>query len=350
MLKGILIGLGILVLLAAAGVLQLLWVAGAFKSLEPHFAGRCTEVSGIVGPEDITIHPRTGVAYISGYDRRATLRGEPGRGAIYGYDLGARRPQPVNLTPEAESDFHPHGIFLHVDNEAGDVLYVINHAGGEHTIEVFDLVGRGLRKRTTLADPRLVSPNDLASAARDRLYITNDHAYTGGFLRAVEEYGRLPLANVVYFDGSRFSEAARRIAYANGINRSPDARTIYVASAIGRDVRVYDRDPDSGRLTLRETIPTGSGVDNIELDADGSLWIGAHPKLLRVGAHAADPAEQSPSQVLRIPASGAGGYAVEEVYLDLGDQLSASSVAAVRGDRLLIGAVYDPRFLDCRMQ
>jgi arylesterase/paraoxonase len=235
-----------------------------------------------------------------------------------------------------------------VDEGSGDVLYAINHSGGRHTIEVFDLTGGRLHKRRTLADPLLVSPNDLVAVGRDRLYITNDHGHPEGIMRTIEEFGRLPLSNVVYFNGSGFSVAAEGIAYANGINRSQDGRTLYVASPTGRAVRVYDRDPDSDRLRFVESIATGSGVDNIEVDRDGNLWIGSHPKLLQFKAHAEDPAELSPSQVLHISRDPEGRYSVSEVYLDLGDQLSASSVAAVRGNRLLIGGIFDARFLDCR--
>jgi arylesterase/paraoxonase len=144
--------------------------------------------------------------------------------------------------------------------------------------------------------------------------------------------------------------AADGIAYANGINLSPDGRTVYVASPTGLAVHVYARDPNSGSLSFVESIDAGSGVDNIEVDEDGNLWIGSHPKLLRFRAHATDPNELSPSQVLRISRGPEGSYVVSEVYLDLGDELSASSVAAVRGDRLLIGGIFDPHFLDCRLE
>ena len=70
-LRPILIGLAIAVVLAAGWLLQLLWAAGQFKTLEPHFAGSCREIGGVIGAEDITIHPRTGVAYLSAFDRRA---------------------------------------------------------------------------------------------------------------------------------------------------------------------------------------------------------------------------------------------------------------------------------------
>jgi len=39
---------------------------------------------------------------------------------------------------------------------------------------------------------------------------------------------------------------------------------------------------------------------------------------------------------------------VKEVYLNLGKEISASSVAAVYKDRMLVGAVFDPKFLDCK--
>jgi hypothetical protein len=54
--------------------------------------------------------------------------------------------------------------------------------------------------------------------------------------------------------------------------------------------------------------------------------------------------------VLRISREPEGRYVVSEVYLGLGDQLSASSVGAVRGNRLLIGGIFDPHFLDCRLE
>jgi hypothetical protein len=40
---------------------------------------------------------------------------------------------------------------------------------------------------------------------------------------------------------------------------------------------------------------------------------------------------------------------VDEVLLEAGDRLCASSVAAVRGKRLLVGGVFEPRVLDCTL-
>ncbi len=111
-------------------------------------------------------------------------------------------------------------------------------------------------------------------------------------------------------------------------------------------VAVYNRDAASGALTLQAEIDVDTGPDNIEIDANGNLWIGAHPKLLTFVAYAKDADKLSPSQALRIHRAE-GGYDVTEVFLSEGDDISGSSVAAWRQGRLLIGSVFDPHFLDC---
>ena len=93
----------------------------------------------------------------------------------------------------------------------------------------------------------------------------------------------------------------------------------------------------------------GSGVDNIEVDEEGDLWIGAHPQLLTFVQHTEDASRFAPSQVIRVGDPDADAPLVEEVFLSLGEDLSGSSVGAVHGDRLLVGSVMDEGILDCRM-
>src|SRR5690606_17778360 len=131
--------------------------------------------------------------------------------------------------------------------------------------------------------------------------------------------------NVLHYGPGGFRVALANLVFPNGINVSPDGRTLYVATVTRRSLLVYDRDPESERLALREEVAIGSGGDNIEIDERGDVWIGAHPKLLRVQAHAGDSTALSPSQVLRLWRGADGTYQVEEVYLDDGAQLSGSS-------------------------
>ena len=345
----LLVGAAVLVALVAAWIVWLLNAAGEFRTLAAHSDATCTPVTGLVGTEDLTIHPQTGVAYLSSCDFRSVLAGKSAECSLYAYDLNVPSPRPVDLLPDAEPGFRPHGISLHVAADGATTLFVINHAAGRHTIEVYDVQPQQLTHRATLADPALVSPNDLVAVTPTQVYVTNDHRHTAGAMRAVEEYLRRPWTNVVLWDGRAFREVAGGIQLANGINVSRDGRTVYVAALIGQDVRVYDRDAATGSLALRGEIPLGTGPDNIEVAQDGALWIGAHPKLLTVVRYMGGGVAHAPSQVLRVVPTRDGGD-VREVYLDAGDQLSGASVAAMRWNRLLIGAIADSKFLDCTMR
>ena len=57
----------------------------------------------------------------------------------------------------------------------------------------------------------------------------------------------------------------------------------------------------------------------------------------------------SPSQVLKVSIQEDGRYTVNEIYLSKGEPLSRSSVAAVFEDTMLIGSVFDGRFLLCNL-
>lgn len=349
MWRRLLIGVGIVAAVIGGWFVWLLNAAGQFKTLTPHFDGICTAIPGIVGAEDLTIHPRIGVAYLSSCDRRAVFAGGPANGAIYAYDLKVPSAQPVNFTPDEGADFCPHGISLYVAPDGVSTLFVIKHAGGKNTIEIYDVEETRLVPRATLADPLLVAPNDLLAVSLTQVYVTNDHHYPAGVMRTIEDYARRPWANVVMWDGHGFQEAAAGIRLANGINGSPDGKRVYVSSTIGQALRVYDRDAASGRLTFRDEIALGTAADNIEVDADGTLWVGAHPQLLTLVRYMGGSMSQAPSQILRVTPRGDGAE-IQEVYLNRGEQLSAASVGAVRGKRLLVGSVADSKFLDCKMR
>ena len=158
----------------------------------------------------------------------------------------------------------------------------------------------------------------------------------------------LNLGNVVYYDGVKFIEVASKIGYANGINISHDKNEVYVCSPTERCLHVYHRDANTGKLTHKEKINLDTGADNIEVDTDGDLWIGAHPKLFDFVSHAADPTKISPSQVIHLSRKADGQFVAKEVYLNDGNEISGSSVAAFRNNRMLIGGVFDPKFLDCQ--
>jgi arylesterase/paraoxonase len=344
------IGFFLILLLIVIGwwVVDLLIDTGQFKTLQPHFSGNCVEVAGISGPEDITIHPGKQIAYISSTDRWALDQGNPGRGAIFSYDLNQDHPKPVILQHDFSGGFNPHGISLFVGEQGVERLFVVNHFNGRHSIEVFELVDGRMIHLQTLQGPLMISPNDIVAVGLNQFYFTNDHAYATGLMRTIEDYGRLKRGNLIYYDGSSYKEAAAGFSYANGVNVSPDGGKLYLTATTERVLYVFKRDILSGSLELDAEIELGTGGDNIEIDTNGDIWIGAHPQLLKFVGHTADRSKLSPSQVLRIRQTAAGEYTIEEIYLNDGSELSGSSVAAIMEGRFLIGAVFEPRFLDCR--
>jgi arylesterase/paraoxonase len=337
------------VVLAGGWLLHLMWSAGEFTTIEPHFNGTCRQIPGVAGAEDITIHQATGIAYISACDRRAVEEGRSGNGALYAYDLNQPHPQPVLLTNGPEKDFQPHGLSLYVDDSGRISLFVVNHGNGRHAVEIFDFLPDRLQHRRTVTGDLLLSPNDLVAVGPEQFYVTNDHGWHTPLKKTVENYLKLRLSSVLYFDGSTFSEAAGGLGYANGINISPAGNRLYVAATTEKTLYRYDRDPRSNALGARHALFLDSGPDNIEIDDDGTLWVAAHPQLLHFVFHAGNPEKRSPSQVFRIVDEPEGAIRIEEVYLDSGEQLSASAVGTAWRNRLLIGPVFDPCFLDCEM-
>ena len=91
------------------------------------------------------------------------------------------------------------------------------------------------------------------------------------------------------------------------------------------------------------------GLDNIDVDSDGNLWIGAHPRLLDFLGHAQDPKKLSPSAVVKVTPAG-DSTSFETIYVNTGEELSGSSVAVHDKGRLVIGAVFDPKYLNCTLQ
>jgi arylesterase/paraoxonase len=316
---------------------------GYFRSIEPYFNGEIVKQIDIPGAEDITISHQDSFAIISSTKRGIYPPKEEEVGDLFLMDLKNGDFTTTPLTASFKKSFAPHGIsMLKLDD--GYKIMAINHTSQGHSIEVFNLKNKKLSFQKTLTDKTFISPNDIVMIDENRFYFTNDHKYTEGFGRLTEDYLGRSLSNIIYFDGTTYREVANGIAYANGINYDSKRNLLFVASPRKFLIKVYDV-LSNGDLEFIEDIDCGTGVDNIEFDKEGQLWVGAHPNLLKFTSYAKGKQDISPSEIIKINYKSKNDYSVETIYLEDGTKMSASTVAAPFGDYLFSGNVMDDAFL-----
>jgi len=325
-------------------VIKTLYVAGSFKTIRPHMEGNLhTTYYGIPGPEDMDLDDSTGLLFISSADRWKTQAGIPASDGIYLLNLDSFN-QPRKLATTYSGEFHPHGISFFREGEKS-FLFVVNHNPSGDYVEVFEYKSDTLFHQSSIKGDAMCCPNDVVAVATDKFYVTNDHGYQGGMMRFFEEYLQLPFSSLLYYNGVAFSTAYDGLIYANGVNISNDKTKLYLATTTGRELLTFERNIASGQLKLLNKLNLKTGIDNIDVDVEGNLWIAAHPKLLAFVGHAKDSAKISPSEVLKLTPAANNTYRVEEVMMDDGKLLSASSIALRYKNGLFVGGVFQPRVL-----
>jgi len=330
----------------AVFIIKTLYQAGVFKTLVPH--SELTDIKvyeNAAGTEDIAVNRAKGFMFISSSDRRALIAGENPDDGIFMLDLNADpNIQPKKIPTNFKGEFHPHGISL-LSKMNTDYLFVINHNKQGDIIELFEFKDQMLNHLRSFKGNLMCCPNDLVAVDVDKFYVTNDHGNKKGFMRFVEDYLKIAESSVLYFDGEAFTTAYDNLNYANGINVSSDGAKIYVAETTGKKITVLNRNTITGELDWVFEKHIDSGLDNITIDGEGNLWIASHPKLLKFVAHAADAKKISPSQVLKLTPNGENDFNVEEIYLNEGEQISASSTALYYQGELFIGVVFENQLL-----
>ncbi|MBP6014219.1 MAG: SMP-30/gluconolactonase/LRE family protein [Alphaproteobacteria bacterium] len=343
--------IALLIVLGGAVLTRALYVAGYFNEVTPKVAGTCETVTGAVGVEDIELDRETGTLFLSSQDRRPGADGQFKPGAIYAANLDDPK-APLRALVSTITDFHPHGISLYGDITGHKSLAVINHTLNGTNVMLFDVgddsAAPTLTLRRTVTHPLFRNLNDITLVGHEAFYATNDHGSETALGEQLENWLLLPRANVVYYDGSVARIVAGNLNYANGINRNSDSSEIYVSETTGRTLSTFRRDATTGALAHIHALAIPMGLDNIDVDSEGTLWIGAHPRLLDFVAHAQDPEKLSPSVVVKVKPEG-DATTYEVVYENKGEELSGASVAVAASNRLIIGAVFDPKILNCKL-
>ena len=324
----------IIILLLVAFVLYTFVSTGYFREINNTESYEVIAEIPLKGAEDFTISYPDNFMIISQDDRAGRRDGTPSQGGLYFLDLDSGGFVPKKISDDYPFPLYPHGISLLQLDSGRYQLLVVNHAK-EHSIVKFELFGDSLVYRSTFTHPSMISPNDVVAVDEESFYFTNDHGYSGKWGKLAEDYLGVAASNVVYYNGE-YQVVADGIKYANGINLSGDKHQLLVASPRGFKLIYYDIQED-GLLSHDRNLNVGSGIDNIELDENGDLWLGSHPNLLAFAAYAAGKKPLAPSEVIKV----SDGNVVESLYENDGSAMSATSVAAPYRDLLFVGTVMD---------
>lgn len=340
--KGTFILLVIVTILAY--VLHIFKSTGYFKKIENRSEGEMVKTLPFAGVEDITVDEDDNFGIFISYDRASERDGNPKPGGIYALHFTDTTSKVQPLSEGMDIKLLPHGISLYQLDSTHHKLFVANHADGE-SIEVFDLYHKdSLVHAKTLRNPLIYAINDIVATSEDTFYFTNDHYYQNTLGRLVENYLGLAKCETVFFDGLDYRVVDNSLAYANGINYDAARNLMFIASPRGFKIKVFER-LENGDLEYFDTIDAGTGVDNLEFDSEGAIWSGAHPNLLAFTAYAKGKKPYAPSEIVKINYRGKGDYSVASVFMDDGTTISATSVATIYKDMVLMGNVMDDHFL-----
>ena len=328
------------------------WRGNFFRDVEPQFAGNCEPLQLEGSAEDILVDRERGLAYLSLLDRKGLVEGRTDvQGTIAVVDLNAN---PLSARPALLSQpdhYRPHGLSLFVDESGQRYLFSLNHPtnrGSEpEMVELFREVSPGQFDHVrTWSDPAFLSPNDLVAVGPAQFYVANDKAGSG--LGTVLQQLGIGASPLTWVDGEEVRVVTDDIASGGGINLSSNGRRLYVAETAAQRIRVLERDPATGAVQDVARIPVVSSPDNVDVAADGSLWIGAHANTLKLIQHFA-AGKPAPSQVMRVTLNDRGqSTGREDIYLDDGTRFSASSVGVSYKDLLLVGSITERKLLVCR--
>ena len=309
-------------------------------------AGDVQFVCGQLAPEDLVVLPGgqwvvagafggTGGINLIRVSDRTSVRAYPSAGAVDALDAKIYKSCPGAPDAAMKAKFQTHGLSLREGRNGVHTLFVVAH-GARESVEVFTLDARpqtptltwigcavapdpiGLNSVRWLEDGGFIATNFLARGAPGGM----------GTLQKGERNGELwewhTAAGWQKVPGSESSGP-------NGLELSPDGRTLYVAAWGSQSFFRLSRGEKEPK---RDEVPLGFRVDNVRWAADGSLLAtgqaGQGPQGETVVVRI-DPTTLKAGEILRRPAGN--GSTGGTVAVEVGKTLWVGSYI---GDRIAI--------------
>jgi hypothetical protein len=335
--------LAALVIVAAISALvRGIWVNGVFSGVKSGFSGVCQVAANLPGIQDM--ESANGALFLS----VGSARGPGPEDGIYAMPLSGGNPVKLAGGPK---DFHPRGIGLYREpGSASLLLFAVNHrSSGRFSIDAFEVkdpaATPALVAQGTIESGLLINPQDVAVANPFQFYVANGTAGTNPVIHGLQTYGIIPGGNVLYFNGTAFSQVADGFYGTRSLLIA--GNHVIVGGLLSRSLTAFSREPFTGQLTEEDTLNLSTGPEKLSIDAQGQVLAAGHANLLEWRAAAADPAKRASSQILRVGLVNGVPRAREQIYANDGSQLAGASVAVAAGSRLFIGSSLDARLLSC---
>jgi len=334
---------------------------GMMQSVDPMLYDKCHKVKVAPGCEDIQYDSETGLVFITADNRHVTPHTYPldekarkellGNG-VYALDISPENVKDIGsarkVSPADLEGFRPHGLYFWNGGNGDKRLFVVNHRVSDkkidEVIEVFQIGEEGmLTLLESISFPEMTNPNDVVAIGPRQFYATNflkNHAIGGPLYKEI--FLAEPLGSIVYYDGQKGEVVAKDLAAANGINISPDHKTIYACEWTNRTLAIFDRKPDNS-LTENSKIYIPASVDNVHVDDKGDLWIAGQPKLLELFNYVLGKAKTISSLAVKVD----GKTKEQKTIFATKEQYNATSVSVPVGNKLLLGSVHEDHVLIC---
>ncbi|KAJ3802966.1 hypothetical protein GGU11DRAFT_763364 [Lentinula aff. detonsa] len=343
-------------------------------------AQKCTKVEELQACEKIVLHQETGLLYLACSTLANRAKWNP---AVARFEATVDEDYVATYDPSTSKvtrltlenfDSKKNGLSLlgmdvvPSEKDSNELfVYLINNrppqdgqdpsvVGADSVVEIFKTVAGGdtLVHLKTVRDPAIVSPNDLAGFSDGkRFYFTNWVNRKTGFALLARNL-LTSFSSIGYCHTDHGCKIAIENFYtANGIVKAPNG-TIYVASATGLEIKMYEKQDDDS-LVFLEGVHCDTPIDNLSIDKEGTVFAAGMPKSLEVWEHTKNSSHPSPvcawafSKNIGPGAFYGEKYKVQKVYENDGTIASGSTTVvhdAERG-RLFMHGVFSHYLTVC---
>jgi len=277
-------------------------------------------------------------------------------GAIFLFNVDTKTTTQIPITGFRER-FHPHGISI-FRTATKTLVFVVNHRDADKSDQVvifeYNSEHTLLNHVKTIEDDKFITINDVFATGEEQFYVTNNSGFGRRSVMTLISlfFPIFSRSSVVYWDGkqSYFAIPPGEIEMPNGVAVSFEKKQLYIANTQNPGaLHIYSYDennPQEPKLLKKVLLYTG--IDNLDISKDGNIYAGCHPNFMRFLAHLPDvQGKSSPSQVIKINVDDLENIIIEEVLLDNGELISASSTALQIGKYLVVTPVFSDHIAVC---